>query len=462
MRETGNKDALHTHFASMRPLIESLMAQELQLSTLSNTKFYKKLQPEICGAFESSQPQGIASRRFFQEPVGHRRGTSFTWSEARPEEKCRRPYLNMEPLRPSDPAQLAVIKKRLQECLERWPALFAIDVQSSRGVVALKAIEEFNLRWRPCAESAGLSAGVLAIVAAPTQPTGARTTEALLSPAQAPGTTPTASPSPTATTADAVERRTDGSASEPSTSTAAGMSRKKKPTQARTKRNQPLHQLTQQEVNDFYAKRSTDADWLLQNTNWIRQDRDVRLRAMTEWAQFNDKASLAVTYFLALEKDAQMRAAHNGGADTFTARSGMDSQLTSPPPASAAAAAANDAANDATTAASTKAPASAASASERPSTPPPDAIRDLLAIGKDLAGSRQKRKLSPNSTKAEDARLVKTMRQLAGQDETARDLARGRIGFAQNVLSQYGVPDNVEQDKLRANMAMGALGTPEC
>ncbi len=119
VRETGAKSAQHTHFASMRPTIETILSPELRLSELSNTQFYGKLLPEISGAHDTSQASGGVSQRHYQEPVGSRRGSTFTWSAAKPEEKCRRPYLNMEPLQPSDPAQLAMIKKRVEECMVR-------------------------------------------------------------------------------------------------------------------------------------------------------------------------------------------------------------------------------------------------------------------------------------------------------------------------------------------------------
>lgn len=119
MRETGAKDGQHAHFASMRPTIEAILSPELRLSDLSNTQFYGKLMPEISGAHDASQASGVVSQRHYQEPVGSRRGSTFTWSAAKPEENCRRPYLNMEPLQPSDRAQLVVIKKRVAECLVR-------------------------------------------------------------------------------------------------------------------------------------------------------------------------------------------------------------------------------------------------------------------------------------------------------------------------------------------------------
>lgn len=120
MRQTGANDAKHAHFASMRPTIETFFGRELRLQELSNTQFYGKLLPEISGAFESSQVEGSVAQRHYQEPVGSRRvGSTFTWSEAKLEQNCRRPYLNMQPLQPSDPAQLAVIKKRVEEGLVR-------------------------------------------------------------------------------------------------------------------------------------------------------------------------------------------------------------------------------------------------------------------------------------------------------------------------------------------------------
>jgi hypothetical protein len=210
-----------------------------------------------------------------------------------------------------------------------------------------------------------------------------------------------------------------------------------------------LHQLTQEEVDQFFAKCDTDVDWLLQNATWIRQDRDVRLRAMAEWARFNDKASLAVTYFLAIEKDAQMRAMANGSMDTES----RQPTAVAPPAAAAAAPAAPTAAAVDLTSSMTK--------SDRPCTPPGDSIRDLLAVGKDLASTRGKRKLSPNSTKAEDARLGKSMRQLTGADAGARSLARQRIGAAQHVLANYGDRTSDADESVRAGLAVNALGTPQ-
>lgn len=287
--------------------------------------------------------------------------------------------------------------------------------------------------------SAGLAAGVFVGAGYPNQ-AGAEPSQAVADRTEPADVTvhssasPSSLPAPSATVTD-LNRQVESSAAAASAV---------KPKKAREQRTRPLHMLTQEEVDQFFAKCDKDVDWLLQNATWIRQDRDVRLRAMVEWAQFNDKASLAVTYFLAIEKDAQMRATQNGSTNAESR------QTTAPAVPTTATAAAE--AGDVT---------SSMARSDRPSTPPSDSIRDLLAVGKDLASTRGKRKLSPNSTKAEDARLGKSMRQLTGADASARSLARQRISAAQCVLANYGDRANDADESMRAGLVVNALGTPQ-
>ena len=100
----------------------------------------------------------------------------------------------------------------------------------------------------------------------------------------------------------------------------------------------------------------------------------------------------------------------------------------------------------------------------RPATPPQDdSVRNLLGIGKDLVSSRPKRDLSSAEKNAENARVAKSMRQLVDNDSHVRDLAKKRVSAAHRVLSMYSEEEESDGDgcKMRATLAVAALGTPE-
>ena len=61
--EKGTYTANNQHFASYRPVIMSMLSDELQLSELSNTQFYKKISRVITGQYNSSQNRGGANKR---------------------------------------------------------------------------------------------------------------------------------------------------------------------------------------------------------------------------------------------------------------------------------------------------------------------------------------------------------------------------------------------------------------
>jgi hypothetical protein len=79
--EKGTYTANNQHFASYRPVIMSMLSDELQLSELSNTQFYKKISRVITGQYNSSQNRGGANNRYFRSVVGQRRDLSnLSWS----------------------------------------------------------------------------------------------------------------------------------------------------------------------------------------------------------------------------------------------------------------------------------------------------------------------------------------------------------------------------------------------
>ena len=88
----------------------------------------------------------------------------------------------------------------------------------------------------------------------------------------------------------------------PAASSGNNMARKKRVAKAK-----PILELSADEMQQYMARRTQKADWVLTCCEWIRGARDTRLAAMTQWAQVNSDAELVVTHFLAMEADARMR-----------------------------------------------------------------------------------------------------------------------------------------------------------
>ena len=106
--EKGTYTENNQHFASYRPVIMSMLSDELQLSELSNTQFYKKISRVITGQYNSSQNRGGANNRYFRSVVGQRRDLSnLSWSAPQSEIMCERPFLNMGPLCSQSPQVLS-------------------------------------------------------------------------------------------------------------------------------------------------------------------------------------------------------------------------------------------------------------------------------------------------------------------------------------------------------------------
>lgn len=133
--EKGSYVAAQRHYASLRPIVHFMLSDKLNLATLSNTKFYKKLVPEITCAYNSSQNKGGVNTRYWQQVVGSRRDSNnLTWSAPAVETACERPYCNMAPLFPHSEQVLRHRINRCHRCPRRcaFPLLVAAEARCHR------------------------------------------------------------------------------------------------------------------------------------------------------------------------------------------------------------------------------------------------------------------------------------------------------------------------------------------